>query len=182
MSENPSPNGVPAEEAEPLAFRRVLVPLDFSERARKALRHGRGLAKQFGAKLILLHVVEPMVYPSDLGYTPVLSDELTAQVQQESTARLDEAVKAEQARGIECEGVLRSGRPYLEITAAAEELDADLIVLTTHGYTGLKHVVLGSTAERVVRHAPCPVLVVRERGRDEASEALDEPHETLPAD
>ena len=64
---------------------------------------------------------------------------------------------------MECEGLLRFGRPYLEITEAAGEVGADLIVLTTHGYTGLKHVVLGSTAERVVRHAPCPVLVVREK-------------------
>jgi len=160
-----------AEESLPLAFQRVLVPLDFSVHARKALRHGRGLARQFGAKLILLHVVEPMVYPSDLGYTPVLSEELTAEVQQEAESRLRAAVETERAQGIECEGLLRFGRPYLEIAAVAEELGVDLIVLTTHGYTGLKHVVLGSTAERVVRHAPCPVLVVREKkGKKSESE------------
>ena len=152
-----------AEEQQPLSFQQVLVPLDFSDHARKALHHGRGLAQQFGARLILLHVVEPMVYPSDLGYTPVLSEELTAEVQQEAEKRLQEAVEEERTRGSECEGVLRFGRPYLEIAAVAEEREVDLIVLTTHGYTGLKHVVLGSTAERVVRHAPCPVLVVREK-------------------
>jgi nucleotide-binding universal stress UspA family protein len=165
MSEHVSPPASPDDAESPLSFQRVLVPLDFSEHARKALRHGRGLARQFGAKLILLHVVEPMVYPSDLGYTPVLSEELTAEVHQEAENRLQAAVRAEQARGIECEGLLRFGRPYLEIAALAEEQAVDLIVLTTHGYTGLKHVVLGSTAERVVRHAPCPVLVVRDRRR-----------------
>ena len=62
--------------------------------------------------------------------------------------------------------LVRVGKPYHEITSAARELNIDLIVISTHGYTGLKHVVLGSTAERVIRHAPCPVLTVREREHD----------------
>jgi nucleotide-binding universal stress UspA family protein len=67
-----------------------------------------------------------------------------------------------QSTGVKVSAVVREGRPYEESCAAAKALTADLIVQTTHGYTGLKHVWLGSTAERVVRHAPCPVLVVRE--------------------
>lgn len=156
-------------EDDVLSIRRVLVPLDFSEHALKALRHARGFARQYRARLLLLHVVEPMACPSDLGYTPVITDEMVEEIRREAGARLDEAVAAEQGRGIECEGLLRFGRPYLEITEAADEAGADLIVLTTHGYTGLKHVVLGSTAERVVRHAPCPVLVVREKGTTPAA-------------
>jgi nucleotide-binding universal stress UspA family protein len=62
--------------------------------------------------------------------------------------------------------VVRLGHPYQEITDAARELKVDLIVISTHGYTGLKHVLLGSTAERIVRHAPCPVLTVREKEQD----------------
>lgn len=62
--------------------------------------------------------------------------------------------------------LVRDGSPFDEICNAARESDSDLIVIATHGRTGLKHVFLGSTAERVVRHAPCPVLIVRERGRD----------------
>ena len=67
---------------------------------------------------------------------------------------------------IGAEALVRAGQPYYEITTAAKELDVDLIVITTHGRTGLKHALLGSTAERVVRHAPCPVLTVREREHD----------------
>ena len=62
--------------------------------------------------------------------------------------------------------LVRDGAPFDEICKAAKEIESDLIVIATHGYTGLKHVFLGSTAERVVRHAPCPVLIVRERERD----------------
>ena len=64
------------------------------------------------------------------------------------------------------QALVRLGQPHREITEAAKELHVDLIVLATHGYTGLKHAFLGSTAERVVRHAPCPVLTVREREHD----------------
>ena len=67
--------------------------------------------------------------------------------------------------GVNMSAVARDGTPFEEICHAAKTFDADLIVLTTHGYTGLKHVWLGSTAERVVRHAHCPVLAVRERKR-----------------
>lgn len=157
----PAPSVAVAED-DALSIQRILAPLDFSDHARRALRHARGLARQYGARLLLLHVVEPMACPSDLGYTPVITDEMVEEIRREAGARLDEAVAGEKARGIECDGMLRFGRPYLEIAEAASELGADLIVLTTHGYTGLKHVLLGSTAERVVRHAPCPVLVVRD--------------------
>ena len=71
----------------------------------------------------------------------------------------------EEINGIKVSAAVREGKPHEEICEAAKAMGADLIVLTTHGYTGLKHVWLGSTAERVVRHAPCPVLVVRELSR-----------------
>ncbi|MCP5516013.1 MAG: universal stress protein [Verrucomicrobiales bacterium] len=152
----------PQSAASALNLRRILVPLDFSERAGKALHYARALASGFSATLVLVHVVEPLVYPSDLGYAPVVTDDLANDLQKEAQTRLDAAVGEMTAAGLSTTGVLRSGRPYLEIAAAAEQERADLIVLTTHGYTGLKHVLLGSTAERVVRHAPCPVLVVRD--------------------
>lgn len=170
----PLGGGQPAHEALPaLNLRRVLIPLDFSERAGKALRYAQALASRFNASLILVHVVEPLVYPSDLGYTPVVTDDLANDLQREAKTRLDAAVDEMKASGLAASGRLRTGRPYLEIAAAAEEEHADLIVLTTHGYTGLKHVLLGSTAERVVRHAPCPVLVVRDTAESAAESLAD---------
>lgn len=148
-----------------LQIKRILVPLDFSIHALKALRYATAFARQFQAALIFLHVTEPVVYPADFGYAPLPMNELEEHFQRDARERL-EALAAEQvAAGLPTETIMRIGKPYQEIAAAAQELQADLIVITTHGYAGLTHVVLGSTAERVVRHALCPVFVVREPER-----------------
>jgi len=145
-----------------LGIRRILVPLDFSEHALKALRYATALARQFGASLLLVHVTEPIVYPSDFGYAPLPPNALEENFQRDAQERMQVVVASIQQEGIEARVLLRVGRPYHEIVTAASECGADLIIVTTHGYTGLTHVLLGSTAERVVRHARCPVLVVRD--------------------
>lgn len=152
--------------------RRVLAPTDFSARSLRAVGFAEGLARRTGAVLVLLHVAEPIAYPADLGYAPVLPGEVEVELQAAARKRLDELVAGLQARGMTVEGVLRSGRPYGEITEGARDLGADLITLTTHGFTGLKHVLLGSTAERVVRQAPCPIWVLREPAPAGADEAV----------
>jgi nucleotide-binding universal stress UspA family protein len=144
----------------------ILVPLDFSERAGKALRYAEAFARHFGCRMHLLHVTEPLAYPTDLGYAPVVSGELEAELQEGSRERLSAVVEEVRRRGFTVEGHLRVGRPAGEIAEAAGALQAGLLVVTTHGFTGLKHVLLGSVAERVVRYAPCPVLVVRDQQRD----------------
>ena len=154
----PNPTGT----LPPLQLKRILVPLDFSPHAQRALRYAAGLARLFQSELVLLHVTEPVVYPSDFGYAPLPTNEFEETFRRDACERLEELARAQAGAGVKAEAVLRLGKPYVEITTAAKELGADLIVITTHGYTGLTHVVLGSTAERVVRHAPCPVLVVRE--------------------
>jgi nucleotide-binding universal stress UspA family protein len=154
-----------------LQLERILVPLDFSAHAMRALRYAAAFARQFGASLSLLHVMEPVVYPADFGYAPLPPSDLEETFQRDARERL-EALAAEQtAAGIAAQALLRVGKPYAEIAAAAREIPADLIVITTHGYAGLTHVLLGSTAERVVRHAPCPVFVVREQERECLREA-----------
>jgi nucleotide-binding universal stress UspA family protein len=144
----------------------VLVPYDFSPPANKALHYGVSFARQFGAALALLHVLEPAIYPTELGYVPPEITTLHESLSATARKKLDEAIQAQLPEGLQVTAQVRVGVPYREITAAAKELNADLIVIATHGYTGLKHVLLGSTAERVVRHAPCPVLTVREREHD----------------
>ncbi len=143
------------------SVRRILVPLDFSESSYKALAYASALAKQFGARITLLHVVQMSYMVGEYGAIelPELEVQLTtsARTKLESVAR--EKVPAGQVDGT----LIRVGPAVSEIANTAKETNADLLVISTHGYTGLKRIVLGSVAENVVRHAPCPVLVVREK-------------------
>jgi universal stress protein A len=149
----------------PVAFpnriKSILVPIDFSKPSEKALEFAISLARQFGAKLTLLSVIEPFPTP-DFAYYPLVmeNDKIVA----ETKKRLEQVpLKAGVKRELVEKTVVRNGVPFKEITAAARTLKVDLIVISTQGYSGLAHVFMGSTAERVVRHAECPVLVVRGR-------------------
>ena len=145
----------------PLKLRKILVPIDFSNISKDALPWAAFLAAHFGAELVLLNVVEK--FPIDYLLGGELMNHTIVPLMKQSEADLEGiATGLSQSSRVNVSAVVREGRPYEEICAAAKALTADLIVLTTHGYTGLKHVWLGSTAERVVRHALCPVLVVRD--------------------
>jgi universal stress protein A len=146
-----------------LHIRRILVPTDFSESAKRALRYAQRFAEQFQAEVILVHVIEPIVYPPELGYASFEVPMVTEQaLRQSATKELEALQRKLGGRQLSVRFSVRTGRPFNEIAEAARELGADLIIISTHGFTGLKHALLGSTAERVVRHAPCPVLTVRE--------------------
>lgn len=145
----------------PLRLKEILVPVDFSDFSTKALKYALAFADQFGARITLLHVVEPVVYPENYMVVPSVL-EMTDNLVASARPRLDELGREQIGNRAPFDTIVRMGRAYAEIAAAARELGVDLIVIATHGYTGLKHVLLGSTAERVVRHAPCPVLTVRD--------------------
>jgi universal stress protein A len=146
-----------------IALQRILVPVDFSPLSKKALQYAVKLAQEFNAKVSLFHVIEPEVPPFFDGYMiapPTISNGASASC----TNRLKSWVSSARSAGVSrIASVVRTGLPAHEIVEAAKELDVDLIVIATHGYTGWKHFAIGSTAERVVRAAPCPVLVVREK-------------------
>jgi universal stress protein A len=149
-------------------IRSILVPIDFSAPSEKALLYAVAVARQFGAKITVLHVVEPLAAPDFANAFPIVmeNDDLMA----ECKRRLEQIVERMEIEPVLVERTLvRHGRAFNEIADAARTLKADLVIISTHGYTGLKHVLLGSTAERVVRYAPCPVLVVRARAGDKAS-------------
>jgi len=150
----------------PHKLKQILVPIDFSDCSRKALRYAVPVAERFGAQILLLYVIETNVLPAELGFMP--SEMKRARIDSAEKALEELAQRTEQALGTHFvrQTTVRNGIPWQEITAAAQALDVDLIVLSTHGYTGIKHILMGSTAERVVQHAPCPVLVVRERERE----------------
>ena len=139
---------------------KILVPIDFSDPATDALHQAKTMAEAFKAELILLYVIEPVAYPAELGVVVNLEDDLEERAQ----AELDK-LKAEHLSNIHSVTTrVNHGTADREIVGTAEEMGVDMIVLGTHGYSGLTHLLLGSTAERVVRTAQCPVLTVRSRG------------------
>ena len=143
-----------------LKVRTIVVPIDFSAESKKALQYASKLASRFEASLKLVHVVEPASFINDLPNVPLAGSD--GEIAKESTVRLKALAKDEIDELIPAQTGVRIGKPYHEIVSFAKVADADLIVIATHGYTGVKHTLLGSTAERVVRYATCPVLVVRD--------------------
>lgn len=144
-----------------LRLKRIVVPIDFSATSAHALPYAAALAEQFAAEVVLLHVIEPVVIPAELRSMSVGIEgvvESPEEVMREELTRLGQEMFDET---VSVRAIVRTGVPFQEITKAARSLGADMIVLTTYGHTGLKHMLLGSTAERVVRHADCQVLVVR---------------------
>jgi len=142
-----------------LKLTKILVPIDFSPTSQKALQYAVPFARQFGAKITLLYAIEPLPETEERIYELVDIEQVMRPVRKQLQTLASSAVESDLLDAT----LVRSGVPFVVITDIARDLEVDLIVITTHGYTGLKHVFLGSTAERVVRHAPCPVLVVRER-------------------
>jgi universal stress protein A len=135
---------------------RILVPVDFSEFSRKALSYAFGMAAQFGAEVTLVHVVEPFIYPTEWMLPLPQTDFVAAR-----KAILEEMKALAAKFPTTGEPIVVEGRPSQEIVRIAKARNVDLIIIGTHGYSGLKHVLIGSVAEHVVRQAPCPVLTVR---------------------
>jgi nucleotide-binding universal stress UspA family protein len=150
-----------------LEVRRILVPVDFSESARKVLDYGLDIARDRGAEVVLLHVVGLPVAPFDPGYgvaaDPRLLDDLRTEGEK-ALADLAAKAAAGAGKGVPLRTKIVSGAPSREIVREAREGGFDLVVIGTHGRTGLKHVFLGSVAENVVRLSPCPVVTVRLKG------------------
>jgi universal stress protein A len=154
-------------------IRRILVPLDFSPSSDRALAYAQALATDFGASLHLLHVVEDRLmtgpWPNDvyLGELPRLREGLI----KDAEDRVSACASSLSATGLQVTGEVLIGGPSQTIVQSAAAPNVDLIVMGTHGRTGLTHLLIGSVAERVIRHAPCPVLVVRDRSVADRAEA-----------
>lgn len=148
------------------SFKCILVTTDFSDSGDHAIGHAFRMAADHGAEVLLLHVIETLVAPNPLyaHYYPsdIISPEVRARAENEARQALLERVpKQPPLDAIPYRTVVAHGIPGDEIVRAAHECNADLLVIATHGRTGLKHLFMGSTAERVIRHVGCPVLVVR---------------------
>ena len=143
-------------------FHKILVPTDFSPHSAEAIRVAASLSRTFDAPLTVMTVYQPAVVPMvPDGVMFPLPVDLEGEVQQ-MKAKLHELEREATAAGADAvSSELRQGAPFDEIIANAKEGNFDLIVMGTHGHTGLKHMLLGSVTEKVVREAPCAVLTVR---------------------
>ncbi len=144
-----------------ISFKHIVVPTDFSERSLRALDYAIGLAEKFSSKLELVYVVEAGLHPADLAWTNVDYGDLNKQHQEAARKYMDSIVKDRIPQGIPVGISILIGKAFVEIVRFADSENADLIVMATHGHGGVSHLLLGSTAERVVRKAPCPVLTIK---------------------
>ena len=149
-----------------MQIKTILFPTDFSNGARAAMDHAISLAKDYQAKLILLYVIQDIsiaewYIPSSLSVADLVED-----MQKSAWQEMDKWIAEVSKRVSDVEKMVVRGVPFVEIIKTAKERSADLIVIGTHGRTGIDHMLFGSTAEKVVRKAACPVLTVRIAGRE----------------
>lgn len=138
----------------------ILCPVDFSEASEDAVRYAAELAEQLQAKLFLVHSFQLPVYAAQIG-APLAPADLIEGLPQQLQQQLDELRDRIAKPGLHVEGEVVEGVPYVKILEQADAVGADLIVMGTHGRTGLAHLLIGSVAERVVRLSDHPVLTVR---------------------
>jgi nucleotide-binding universal stress UspA family protein len=144
-----------------MEIKRILFATDFSEGSSHALPYALDIAKQYGAKLFLLHVIYD-VAKSAGWYVPQVSiDEIYRDMEKSARIELEKSYSDDMRGMKDVERVVLKGIPYEEITKFASDNIIDLVVLGTHGRKGIDRMLFGSTAEQVVRNAPCPVLSVR---------------------
>jgi nucleotide-binding universal stress UspA family protein len=146
-----------------MQIRSILLPTDFSECGNYALSYAASLARRFKAVIICVNVIEPIV--PTVGYSgmsePLPIADITEQLEDSAERELPKLSECEECAGLEVEELVVHGEAASEIVRVAGDRKVDLIVISSHGRTGLGRILFGSTAESVVRHAPCPVLVVK---------------------
>ncbi|CAN5239400.1 universal stress protein [soil metagenome] len=143
------------------AYTDVLLATDFSEPAARAADHAAALARVCGATLHLVHVVEDFSYWESFNLKHFPSPDVFDELRSNARIALEDFFSGEERAGFEVRTHVRSGKPFVEIIRAAREVEADVIVVGSHGQSGIAETLFGSTAEKVVRKAPCAVLVVR---------------------
>jgi nucleotide-binding universal stress UspA family protein len=149
-----------------IAYRHFLVPIDFSEHSEKTIQYATHLAALTGASIRLLHVFQIPDYPAAF-YQGLYVEHEAVKIhvetaKREALAQLSIFADQLHASGLEAESILRVGNPYVEIVNAAKEFGVDLIVIGSNGYSRLGRLLLGSTTDRVLQYASCPVLVVKD--------------------
>lgn len=145
-----------------LTIKKILVPIDFSDYSKSALKYAVNFAKIFNAEMYLIYVVEPVIYPPDFSMGQIAIPSVTVEMDERAKEELTKLAHQEIPAEIKRQVIIKTGKPFVEIIETAAEEDIDLIIIATHGHSGVEHILFGSTAEKVVRKAPCPVLTLRE--------------------
>lgn len=142
-------------------LRKILIPIDFSDYSLNALEYAKLLAEKFNAELILLNVVEPVVFTADLTMGQVIPS-IENELYQKSEEKVKELVDSLRDK-FNVRGVVKVGKPHVEIIELAKSEGVDLIIIGSHGHTGVEHLLFGSTAEKVIRKSTCPVLIIKSK-------------------
>jgi len=142
----------------------ILVPLTVNKDSKNILDHAISIAEKFNAKIVVFHVLrEPKMDLSEINYESGFLQKIKKQQEEEVERELRSLIPEEYYEKYNLSTEMTSGQPFLEIVNKAKSLNADLIVMGTHGRSGLSHVLLGSVAEKVLRLAPCPVMIIRSK-------------------
>jgi nucleotide-binding universal stress UspA family protein len=141
---------------------RILIPTDFSESSRNAFKYAIDLNAVFRARLYLVHVLQDFTEFSEYNLSPSILPQLYLEFEENAAKRLDEMVTTMVPQGMLCDTYILHGVPFYELIQFSRRENVDLIVIGTRGRTGIKHVLFGHTAEKVVKKAHCPVLSVKD--------------------
>jgi universal stress protein A len=163
-SESRESPGEHPNEHDPM-YRRILLPIDFSEHSKRTISYAKRIALRYDSTVYLLHVFQVpdyivMPYPRQSGYSAEVQAQVSA-AEREATEHLEALNRELSDYGIRAEPLLRVGYPFEEIVLMANHYDVDLIVIGSHGRSRITRLLVGSTAQRVVEHARCAVLVVK---------------------
>ena len=148
-------------ETDSMVYERILVPIDFSDPCKNAVRYAVSLGKVYGAHLDLLHVIEGWIHPAFYTTWDKSILDFMPDIKSRSTEAMEDFIKDFEVEGLTLDMHVAEGKPHTQIVQFAEEKKSDLIVIATRGLGAIDHILLGSTAEKVVRKAPCPVLSVK---------------------
>ena len=149
-----------------MQIKTILFPTDFSQGARAAMDYAVSLAQDYKAKLILLYVIQDISIAEWYIPSSISAADLVADMQKSASQEMEKWAAEVGGKVAGLETLIERGVPFVEIIRTAKERNADLLVIGTHGRTGIDHMLFGSTAEKVVRKSPCPVLTVRMAGKE----------------
>ncbi len=144
-----------------MKVKKILAPVDFSDVSKQALDAASGLAEQLGAKMVVVHAVEPVYFAGTMFGPEINVPQLVEEQRRAAAAAIEDILARLKNKGIGAIGLVETGVPHDVILRVADEKKCDLIVVGTHGRSGVSHFLLGSVAEKVVRAAKCPVMTLR---------------------